>query len=47
VTLATIEEKMLELQRRKGALASGLFDPEAGGPLDLTADDIDLLLAGT
>ena len=46
VTLATIEEKMLELQRRKGALAAGLFDPEAGGPLDITADDIDLLLAG-
>jgi superfamily II DNA or RNA helicase len=46
VTLNTIEEKMLELQRRKGALADGLFDPEAGGPLDITADDIDLLLAG-
>jgi hypothetical protein len=23
----------------------GLFDPEAGGPLDTTADDIELLLA--
>ena len=46
VTLKTIEEKMLELQRRKGALAEGLFDPEAGGPLDITADDIELLLAG-
>jgi superfamily II DNA or RNA helicase len=45
VTLRTIEEKMLELQRRKGALAEGLFDPEAGGPLDITADDIELLLA--
>ncbi|MFO1153584.1 MAG: hypothetical protein U1E42_07970 [Rhodospirillales bacterium] len=36
VTLNTIEEKMLELQRRKGALAEGLYDPEAGGPLDIT-----------
>jgi SNF2 family DNA or RNA helicase len=46
VTLKTIEEKMLELQRRKGALAEGLFDPEAGGPLDIAADDIEVLLAG-
>lgn len=45
VTLETIEEKMLELQRRKGALAEGLLDPEAGGPLDITADEIELLLA--
>jgi SNF2 family DNA or RNA helicase len=45
VTLKTIEEKMLELQRRKGALAEGLFDPKAGGPLNATADDIELLLA--
>jgi hypothetical protein len=36
---------ILELQRHKGALADGLFDPEAGGPLDITADDIELLLA--
>jgi hypothetical protein len=43
--LKKIEKKMLELQRRKGALAEGLFDSEAGGPLDITADDIDLLLA--
>ncbi|MDZ3838675.1 MAG: DEAD/DEAH box helicase [Rhodospirillales bacterium] len=45
VTLGTIEEKMLELQRRKGALAAGLLDPEAGGALDITADDIERLLA--
>ena len=45
VTLGTIEEKMLELQRRKGALAEGLLDPEAGGPLDITAEEIELLLA--
>lgn len=45
VMLGTIEEKMLELQRRKGALAEGLLDPEAGGPLDITADEIELLLA--
>jgi SNF2 family DNA or RNA helicase len=47
VTLRTIEEKMLELQSRKGALAAGLFDPEVGGPLDITADDIELLLASS
>ncbi|MBX3515985.1 MAG: SWIM zinc finger family protein [Rhodospirillales bacterium] len=46
VMLNTIEEKMLELQRRKGALAEGLYDPEAGAPLDITADDIEMLLAG-
>ncbi|MBL8668773.1 MAG: DEAD/DEAH box helicase [Rhodospirillales bacterium] len=46
VTLNTIEQKMLELQRRKGALAEGLYDPEAGSPLDITADDIETLLAG-
>ncbi|HRK95790.1 MAG TPA: C-terminal helicase domain-containing protein, partial [Rhodospirillales bacterium] len=44
VTLGTIEEKMLELQQRKGALAAGLLDPEAGGPLDISADDIERLL---
>jgi SNF2 family DNA or RNA helicase len=47
VTLKTIEEKMLELQSRKGALAAGLFDPEVGGPLDITADDVELLLASS
>lgn len=46
VTLGTIEEKMLELQRRKGALAAGLLDPEAAGPLDITVDDVERLLAG-
>jgi SNF2 family DNA or RNA helicase len=45
VTLGTIEEKMLDLQRRKGALAAGLLDPEARGALDITADDIERLLA--
>ncbi len=47
VTLGTIEEKMIELQRRKGALAEGLFDPEAAGPLDIGADEIELLLASS
>ena len=46
VTEGSIEEKMLELQKRKGALAAGLYDPESGGPLDITAADIELLLAG-
>ena len=45
VTLGTMEDKMLELHRRKGALAEGLFDPEFGGPLDISADDVELLLA--
>lgn len=45
ITQNTIEEKMLELQHRKGALAEGLFDPDASGPLNITADDIELLLA--
>ncbi|HYN38155.1 MAG TPA: DEAD/DEAH box helicase [Rhodospirillales bacterium] len=47
VTLQTIEEKMLELQQRKGALAAGLLDAEAAGPLDITAGDIELLLGAT
>ena len=46
VTEGSIEEKMLELQKRKGALAEGLYDPDAGGPLDISAADIELLLAG-
>jgi hypothetical protein len=45
VTLGTIERKMLDLQRRKGALAAGLLDPEAGGPLDITGEDVERLLA--
>lgn len=45
VMLNTIEEKMLELQQRKGALAAGLFDPDVGGPLDITQSDVELLLA--
>ncbi|MFZ1413185.1 MAG: DEAD/DEAH box helicase [Defluviicoccus sp.] len=46
VTEGSIEEKMLELQKRKGALAAGLYDPDVGGPLDITDADIELLLAG-
>ena len=46
ITLGTIEEKMQVLKERKRALAEGLFDPKAGGPLNVTADDIELLLAG-
>ncbi|MFO1145843.1 MAG: DEAD/DEAH box helicase [Rhodospirillales bacterium] len=45
VTLNSIEEKMLELQQRKGALAAGLFDPEVGGALDITESDVEMLLA--
>lgn len=44
VALDTIEVKMAELKARKQALADGLFDPDQGGALDLSEDDIDFLL---
>jgi hypothetical protein len=43
--LASIEEKMYALKMRKRDLAAGLFDPNAGSPLDLTAADIEDLFA--
>jgi superfamily II DNA or RNA helicase len=45
VMLASIEEKMESLKQRKRDLAAGLFDPDAGSPLDLTEADIDDLFA--
>ncbi len=39
----TIEEKMLELQERKRALADGLFDPDRAGTAGFEAADLDLL----
>ena len=44
VALDTIEVKMAELKSRKQALADGLFDPEQGGALEISEDDIDFLL---
>ena len=38
----TIEERMLELQKRKAALANGLFDPDCPG-LSFEAADLELL----
>lgn len=37
----TVEERILELQERKGALASGLFDDASAAPLKLEMDDIE------
>ena len=45
VMVASIEEKMELLKTRKRDLAAGLFDPEAGSPLDLTEADIEDLFA--
>jgi len=39
----TVEERILELQERKGALAESLFDETSSAPLRLDADDIERL----
>ena len=39
----TVEERILELQERKGALAESLFDETSTAPLRLDADDIERL----
>jgi len=39
----TVEERILELQERKGALASGLFDETSDAPLRLEFEDIERL----
>lgn len=44
VALDTIEVKMAALKSRKQALADGLFDPEGGGALDISEDDVEFLL---
>jgi superfamily II DNA or RNA helicase len=44
MALDTIEVKMGELKARKQSLADALFDPEAGGALDISEDDIAFLL---
>ncbi len=44
IATGTIEEKILALQARKGALAEALWSEEAASPMHLTADDIAFLL---
>ncbi len=44
MALDTIEVKMGELKARKQSLADGLFDPEAGGALDISESDVEFLL---
>ncbi len=39
----TIEERMLELQERKKAIAEAVFDDENSLPFKLTADDLESL----
>ena len=41
----TVEERILELQERKGALAARLFDDGASETLDLNIDDLERLFA--
>ncbi len=41
----TVEERILELQERKGALAAGLFEEASSGTLDLGMNDIEALFS--
>ncbi|MHB8637838.1 MAG: hypothetical protein ACYC96_15345 [Fimbriimonadaceae bacterium] len=45
--VGTVEQKIVEHQRRKGAFAAGLFDPNAKSPLKLSEADLDVLFAPT
>lgn len=45
IAQGTVEEKMLELQGQKRALAAGLYARTSGSPLSLTAADLERLLA--
>ena len=40
VAEGSVEQAILELQGRKRAMADALFDADAGGPLELTEDDL-------
>jgi superfamily II DNA or RNA helicase len=42
---STVEERIVELQARKGALATTLFDETSSAPLMMSSDDIDTLFA--
>lgn len=44
IASSTIEEKILDLQHRKAALADALWSDEAATSAGLTQDDIDFLL---
>ena len=41
----TVEERILELQARKGALAQGLFEETSNAPLRLDLHEIERLFA--
>lgn len=43
IAAGTIEERMLELQEKKSAIAKGLYGDEEGLPFKITAEDLDLL----
>jgi SNF2 family DNA or RNA helicase len=44
IAQGTIEQRMVELQERKRALASGIIDAQAGGSAGFTEEDLALLL---
>jgi superfamily II DNA or RNA helicase len=43
IAQGTVEERILELQKRKAALAAALLDAESGGMAGLTSEDLDVL----
>ena len=45
ITVGTVEERILELQQRKGALAAGIFADTAATPQMLDETEIERLLA--
>ena len=47
ITVGTVEERILELQQRKGALAAGIFDDAAATAQMLDESEIERLLAPT
>jgi SNF2 family DNA or RNA helicase len=40
IAAGTVEERMLDLQSRKRAVAGALFDPDGKGSLAFTEEDI-------
>ena len=45
IAAGTVEERILEMQGRKGALAESLFDPDRPSTSAFTANDVDILLS--
>jgi SNF2 family DNA or RNA helicase len=45
IAAGTVEERMVELQDRKRAIADALFDPERAGTAGFDVADIDRLFA--